>query len=368
MKNLTYVSVDNFLDVDFPIVKELNKRYKLKWIVYYQTHSPRTFTKDEVNQFVTLHSIDLEFVDIGCRFSHPKSAVIAWQTVAKIRRTRPDIIYFQTFNDPYLPFFVYFLLPRRKVVVATHDVILHKNFSSMTGVLFHNLVLSIFKNYQLFSKTQLVIFREKHPRKNSFVAKLYLKDFGRPHGIFKQEVGLVNFLFFGTVRDNKGLEYLIEAGNLLAAEFHNFKIIVAGKAANPQYYKDLIKYPERFDLQFRLVPNEEIADYFSITDFLVLPYKDVTQSGPLLIAYNYNVPVIASDFPGFREYVEHGQNGFLFEPCNAKDLATVMRGILERPDEQLSKTRNELANFVHKEINLENIIQDYVDFFDDKIK
>ena len=43
----------------------------------------------------------------------------------------------------------------------------------------------------------------------------------------------------------------------------------------------------------------------------MLPYQDVAQSGPHMIAYNYNLPVIASDIEGFAERVEDGENSFL---------------------------------------------------------
>jgi glycosyltransferase involved in cell wall biosynthesis len=278
MKKLIYVSVDNFLDVDFPIVKELNKVYKLKWILYYQTHSVRTFSKTEVKDFVNENSIDLQFVDISCRFSNPTLLRIGWQTISIIRREKPDIIYFQTFIDPYLPVLSWLLLPVKKVVVAVHDVILHKKFSTLTGILFHNLVLKIFRNYHLYSENQELIFRKNHKTKNILVAKLYLKDFGKPRGLIPKNPEMLNFLFFGSVRHNKGLEFLIEAGNMLAKDFSNFKITIAGNSTEKENYQKMIQFPDRFNIRFEIIPNAEIADYFTNSDFLVLPYRDVTQS------------------------------------------------------------------------------------------
>ena len=45
---------------------------------------------------------------------------------------------------------------------------------------------------------------------------------------------------------------------------------------------------------------------------IIIPYIQVSQCGPLLIAYAQNVPVITSSLPGFREYVDDGQSGFMF--------------------------------------------------------
>ena len=55
--------------------------------------------------------------------------------------------------------------------------------------------------------------------------------------------------------------------------------------------------------------NDEIILYFQEADYLVLPYDESTQSGPLLIAYNYNIPVIASDIELFKTMVCDKQNG-----------------------------------------------------------
>jgi glycosyltransferase involved in cell wall biosynthesis len=363
MKKLTYVSVDNFLDVDLPIVKELNKTYKLHWILYYQTHSTRMFSREEVIQFVSENSIDIQIIDIHCRFSNPKLLKIAWQTIKMIRKWKPDIIYFQTFIDPYLPLLVRLMLPVNRVVVAVHDVILHKKFSSLPGVLFHNLVLAIFHNYHLYSENQVDIFKRMHKSKNILVAHLYLKDFGKPKGLIQKNSDFVNFLFFGSIRHNKGLEFLIEAGNMLARDFNNFKITIAGNTSEPEYYQNKILFPDRFKVRFEIIPNSEIADYFTNSDFLVLPYRDVTQSGPLLISYNYNLPVIASDFSGFREYIVHGYNGLLFEPNNPLELYKTLRTVAESSPEEIETYKQNLKTFVKKEINLENIIAKYIHFF-----
>jgi glycosyltransferase involved in cell wall biosynthesis len=364
MKKITYVSVDNFLDVDLPIVKELNKSYRLYWILYYQTHSTRMFSKEEVIQFVSENSIDIQIVDIQCRFSNPKLLKIAWQTIKMIQKRESEIVYFQTFIDPYLPVLTRLLLPVNKVVVAVHDVILHKKFSSVLGIFFHNMVLAIFHNYHLYSENQVDIFKRKHKTKKILVAPLYLKDFGKPKGLIPKNSDPVNFLFFGSIRHNKGLEFLIEAGNKLAQEFKNFKITIAGYTSEQEYYRNLIEYPDRFKVRFEIIPNSEIADYFTNSDFLVLPYRDVTQSGPLLISYNYNLPVIASDFPGFREYIIHGYNGLLFEPNNPLELYKTLRFVVESSQEKIETYKQNLKTFVTKEINLQEIIAKYIHYFD----
>jgi len=50
----------------------------------------------------------------------------------------------------------------------------------------------------------------------------------------------------------------------------------------------------------------------------------VSQSGPTKIAFNYNLPIIASNLPGFSDEILEGVNGYLFEPGNVEDLVCVM--------------------------------------------
>ncbi len=84
----------------------------------------------------------------------------------------------------------------------------------------------------------------------------------------------------------------------------------------------------------------------------------------MLIAYNYNVPVIASDFPGFREYIEGGKNGFLFKPENVDSLTKYMEHVLKMSSGEHKKIKENLEQFVENEISLYSIINKYVDFFD----
>ena len=67
---------------------------------------------------------------------------------------------------------------------------------------------------------------------------------------------------------------------------------------------------------FKRIDDCEIAELFTKHDFLMLPYEDVAQSGPHMIAYYYNLPVIASDIEGFAERVIDGENGYLFKRNN----------------------------------------------------
>jgi glycosyltransferase involved in cell wall biosynthesis len=362
MKTIVYISYDFFLDVDYPILPELSKQYELFWIVFTKFSLTPRFTYQEIKEFALKHSILLEIYEINTRFRNPKQLVEKFKFTLWLKKLNADFYYFNSFADPYLPVLVKLFLKKKKVVVAIHDVANHQNTNSISRRLFNAFCFSVFKNYHIFSLHQKEIFLKNHPKKNILLARLCLKDFG-PSKINKTNTK-INFLFFGVIQYYKGVDCLIRATNLLAQDFKNFTVTIAGYCDDFSSYQNLIQNPSFFKLNINVVPSNEIATLFKNADFLVLPYRDVSQSGPLKIAYNYNIPVIASNFPGFNEYIINGVNGYLFEPNNSNALYEVMKSVLCQTSEETDKIKSNLKEFVEQELKLENIIAKYIGFFE----
>ena len=91
---------------------------------------------------------------------------------------------------------------------------------------------------------------------------------------------------------------------------------------------------DNMQCNIHFLKNDEIILYFQEADYLVLPYDESTQSGPLLIAYNYNIPVIASDIELFKTMVCDKQNGFLFEKGNLSSLIKILDDANNLPESQ----------------------------------
>lgn len=131
-------------------------------------------------------------------------------------------------------------------------------------------------------------------------------------------------LFFGYVRAYKGLDVLLEAIGLLDPAL-DVELVVAG-----EFYEDRSGYDERIralpagarvTVRAEYIPTERVRDYFSAADVVVLPYRTATQSGIAQIAYNFDLPVIASDVGGLAEVVKHGVTGSVVPPGDARALA-----------------------------------------------
>jgi len=131
-------------------------------------------------------------------------------------------------------------------------------------------------------------------------------------------------LFFGYVRAYKGLDVLLEAMGLLDRGL-DVELLVAG-----EFYEDRRKYDERIralpagtrvTVRPEYAPTERVRDYFSAADVVVLPYRSATQSGIAQIAYNFDLPVIATNVGGLAEVVRDGVTGSVVPPGDAGALA-----------------------------------------------
>lgn len=119
-------------------------------------------------------------------------------------------------------------------------------------------------------------------------------------------------MFFGFIRDYKGLDLLIESMKNLNDEH---LLLIAGEV-----YGDFKKYDEQIDklnvrnkisLHVRYIPETEIPLFFSAADVCLLPYRTATQSGIVGIAYHFDLPVIVTNVGGLAEMVEENKTGLI---------------------------------------------------------
>jgi glycosyltransferase involved in cell wall biosynthesis len=152
-------------------------------------------------------------------------------------------------------------------------------------------------------------------------------------------------LFFGLIRDYKGLDILLDAFSALDENFH---LLIAGEA-----YGDFSKYQDKIDNSplkssiscfNRYISDKEVPLFFSAADLVVLPYRTATQSGITAVAYHFEVPVVATRVGGLAEVIEHGKTGL----------------IVEKPDSIL--IREAIMRFfeLRKEVDFETNIRNHV--------
>ena len=167
-----------------------------------------------------------------------------------------------------------------------------------------------------FTREQKCVY-SPHPLFENFGARVERREACNRLGI-NPEVRYM--LFFGLIRDYKGLDMLLDAWAKLksAGKTDGRRLIVAG-----EFYTDKRPYTDQIErlgladdviLHDWFVPDEQVPLYFSAADALVLPYRTATQSGVTQIAYNYDLPMIATDVGGLGEIVIDGRTGIVCDP------------------------------------------------------
>ena len=136
-------------------------------------------------------------------------------------------------------------------------------------------------------------------------------------------------LFFGLIRDYKGLDLLLDAWAQLrrAGRTEGRRLIVAGEfyTAREPYLNRIADngLQDEVLLHDRFIPDDDVKYYFSAADFVVQPYKTATQSGVTQIAYQFCVPMVVTAVGGLPEIVPDGRVGYVCPPT-AEGVAAAM--------------------------------------------
>lgn len=136
------------------------------------------------------------------------------------------------------------------------------------------------------------------------------------------DVNTKYLLFFGFIRDYKGLDLLLNAFADERLRQYPVKLLVAGEYySSPEPYLELIKnnhLDELIELRTDFIPDDEVNLYFSAADMVVQPYKSATQSGVTQIGYHFNKPMLVTNVGGLSEIVPDGKIGYVVEPESQK--------------------------------------------------
>ena len=171
-------------------------------------------------------------------------------------------------------------------------------------------------------------------------------------------------LFFGLIRDYKGLDILLHSiGSLNNKILDSFQLLVVGESyENINKYKKIVKeyaIEENIVWINEYVPDNKISLYFSACDYVVLPYKTASQSGIIPMAYNYNKPVITSNIEGIKDQVINGKTGFLFESEDAKSLKELLEKIIL--DLDIDDSLEKLIDYKEK-FSTKNLANNIIEF------
>lgn len=136
-------------------------------------------------------------------------------------------------------------------------------------------------------------------------------------------------LFFGFIRNYKGLDILLEAIGDKRIRAQNIKLLIAGEFYEDEKpYQQIIKEKNIQDLIYlhtHFIPNDEVKYYLSAADVVVQPYRNATQSGVTPLAYHFEVPMIVTNVGGLPDLVPHEKVGLITEPNSTAIADTLIQ-------------------------------------------
>lgn len=359
-KRIAWVTSDYFIDVDLPIVPQLSREYDIEWIVI------KGYDK-KIEIPSSYDGCDIHAYMMPYRRRDLRSISFYAQIALHIKSYNPDMIYIDATEMPYMyPVFDLYL-PRRKMVHAAHNVISYPGWPHRRlNEIYFKYIFKNHKNFHIFSQHTRAIFERLYAGKNILCTPLSLKDYGEPSPSVSLDDEKIKFLFFGNFRHNKRPDILLQAFARLPIDLRNKShLTIMGACDDITPYKDIVKELDSW-LTFvpNRVPDEQVADLFASHHYLVLPYENVAQSGPHMIAYNYNVPVIATRIDGFIEHVTDGYDGCLFDVNNVDSLAEVLKKTITGSREDYRILRDNLKHTIAQKYSSTAILENYKRFFD----
>lgn len=149
----------------------------------------------------------------------------------------------------------------------------------------------------------------------------------------EKESNNISFLFFGRIDGYKGLHVLSKAYKLLSNEMSNVSLTIAGNGDFEEYENEYMNL-NNVKIINRYIGDEEITQLFNVKNTVViLPYLDATQSGVIPLAFQFGVPVIASDSGGLKEQLFDGRVGIFVEAGNCEELYNAMKLFIIKPNQ-----------------------------------
>lgn len=133
------------------------------------------------------------------------------------------------------------------------------------------------------------------------------------------ETGFKDILFFGLIREYKGLDILIKAFSGLDS---SYRLIIAGEpyGSFEKYQKLIDESPNasRIHCFLNYISDNEVKNYFCAADLTVLPYRSATQSGISAICNHFEQPMVVTDVGGLKETI--GDKGIVCKDCESETV------------------------------------------------
>lgn len=262
-------------------------------------------------------------------------------TARKIREWRPDMLlmrYWMPYFAPSLGFVARHMTPECKVISILDNVIPHErhffdNFLTSYYIKGNDgfvVLCNAVRDDLLRIAPDAKYIVSPHPIYSNFGDKVPRLQAMKKLGL---DPGKKTLLFFGLIREYKGLDILLEA---FASLDDTYQLVVAGEpyGSFDKYSKIIGQIPgrDRIHLFTRFIGDSEVAGFFCASDLCVLPYRSATQSGISSIAYHFDLPMVTTAVGGLKEMIGDSGTGIVTESVTPEAIREAIERFFSSAD------------------------------------
>lgn len=311
------------------LYRALAKEHEVTLISYKMQYPKLLFKKEQKDYSNDMFKIE------GAQFLINTANPVNFLRIgSKIKKMCPDLVVFQWWHPYFAPCYrllVASIGKNIKKLFICHNVFPHERFP-----LDRWLTRLVLKNGDLFivhsksDERDLLTIRPNakyrqnpHPTYDAFKIHGFSKAQARERLEISNDAKVL--LFFGFVREYKGLKHLLRAIPELKNTFSDIKLMVVGSFGDDKEdYINIIK-EKNIQSYIRLIdeytPDHEVEKYFAACDLVVCPYESATQSGIVQIAYGFEKPVIVTNVGGLPDVVKNEKTGYIVKTGDADAIA-----------------------------------------------
>jgi phosphatidylinositol alpha-mannosyltransferase len=177
-------------------------------------------------------------------------------------------------------------------------------------------------------------------------------------------------LFVGRLEKRKGLRYLLRAWPMVLERVPNARLVVVGRGRPLEGYR---RFAARHgwssaDVVFAgYVASEDLPRYYQACDVFCAPNTGQESFGIVLLeAMAAGAPIVASDIPGYRDVVVHGEHGLLVEPQNPGAISDAVCRLLSSPE--LRASMRQAGPATARDYDWPRVASQVLDYYDEVLE
>jgi glycosyltransferase involved in cell wall biosynthesis len=237
-----------------------------------------------------------------------------------------------------------------------HDPLPHTGEKGRSLRLIRNIFFNYVDKFLLYSSSSTNLFNSNFPKyvgKTITLQTPIYRNLKIPVQV-KEKLYKKKVLFFGRISPYKGVELFYSAAEYLSKEFNDVLFIIAGKALKG-YFPEFLDNNSNPNIQIinEFIDLDTLSQLMTESSYCVLPYLDATQSGVVMTAYAYDLPVLVSDCPGLLEYCLDSSN-FSFKSGELNDLISKMHELLVN-DSLVQEYKRSIALYSSMNVSEKNV-------------